>query len=94
MILFSEKEKRSLVGLELKLPGLLGGIFHGKTLQINRKSHSQTCSLAGAANIYNSSNSKLLARIGKTFLCTHLNSHLQKCIVGEFPSLHRINSLT
>ena len=42
MILFSEKEKRSLVGLELKLPGLLGGIFHHKTLQINKKSHSQT----------------------------------------------------
>jgi len=64
----SGKEKRQVtVGWELKLPSLPGGIFHRKTPRVNR-SGKETCSLAGAANIHNSSQSKLLARTGKTFL--------------------------
>lgn len=86
---------RLLVCLLLKLPGRPRGIFRCKTLRINRRQGHRTCSLAGTANIYNYSKSKLLAWIGKTFLCIYLNSHLQKCILGEFTSLfNRFNSLT
>lgn len=66
--LFSKrKSAKSLGGWELKLPSLPGGIFHCKTRRVNR-SGKDTCSLAGAGYIHNSSQSKLLARTGKTFL--------------------------